>query len=401
MATAGGSYQTIVASVAGDAVIVDYSQTIGDYTSPSSATASSTATDAATNWLAQDTGRFSVASNRLNFDAQNTDQTNNAISRDLGVALSDTAWVMRFKMVISEVTQAAGAQHIRFFVGMCSADSATSATAAQDFLGLTAVVNAGNQILRTADADGIALDSIDDTTFAHSPIAETLYVIIKRLTSTTYSVSFYSDSSYTTLIETQSGTCAATVTGLRYIKVGNGSLGQATSSHKFSGYIDDLQIDDGVTTYATADYSDDFSSFPAANAIDGTLTNAWKSAAGIGNAIYFDMGSTLNLCAVAIYLDSANTETQIKIRIDSDTTFADANNVRTITVSGLTVGAWNYIRFPIQSMRYLQIIGSSGFSKVLAINDVKIMTKTDAQLKIEHGHLTIDSSDTLLGLDGT
>ena len=113
------------------------------------------------------------------------------------------------------------------------------------------------------------------------------------------------------------------------------------------------------------------------------------------------MGSTKNILGLAIYLHANTTETSIALRCSSDNTFTSGENVRVITVSNLTAGAWNYIRFNLRSTRYVQVYGNSGSSLVLAIAEIKYLTKTDAQVLADLGILEISVSDTSLALDGT
>ena len=136
------------------------------------------------------------------------------------------------------------------------------------------------------------------------------------------------------------------------------------------------------------------------NAIDEDTVVYWKSDTEINPAIYIDTGALKQLGGIAIYLHADTTETEIKIRVGANTNFVDGENSRTILVSKLTKGAWNYIRFNFKLQRYIQIIGSSGLSTVLAISEIKYLSKTDNDLKIQHGHLTISNSDLSLGLDG-
>ena len=137
-------------------------------------------------------------------------------------------------------------------------------------------------------------------------------------------------------------------------------------------------------------------------AVDDNIATAWESDPETNPNINVDMGAVKNITALAIHLNANNTETQIKIRVSSDQTFTDSENVRTIIASDLTAGAWNFIRFNIiTSGRFVQIFGSSGSSLVMSFNEIKYLTKTDAQILEDFGILEISTSDTSLDLDGT
>jgi len=130
---------------------------------------------------------------------------------------------------------------------------------------------------------------------------------------------------------------------------------------------------------------------------DDTGTN--QSDTSTNPFIYIDAGSSLNLTAIAIHLNAATDETEIKIQSSSDaSTWTDK---RTITVSNLTDSAWNYIRFNVVNARYLRVYGNSGSSVTLAINEIKYLTKTALELSANHTHLEISASDTTLGLNGS
>ena len=67
----------------------------------------------------------------------------------------------------------------------------------------------------------------------------------------------------------------------------------------------------------------------------------------------------------------------------------------------LTNDAWNFIRFPSTIARYVKIYGSSGESKVLSFEEIKVLKETDSQLVTSHGHENISTTSTTTGLDGS
>ena len=123
------------------------------------------------------------------------------------------------------------------------------------------------------------------------------------------------------------------------------------------------------------------------------------TASGNNPYIYVDMGSAVNICAIAMYWDgAATTETEIKIQTSADaTTWTDR---RKITTSNLSDSAWNYYRFNIAGgARYVRVYGT-GTSKVLSIWEIKVLKKTDAEIFNDLGIVAISSSDTSLDSDG-
>ena len=135
------------------------------------------------------------------------------------------------------------------------------------------------------------------------------------------------------------------------------------------------------------------------NIWDNNTATKWTSNSENNPNVYVDMGSALNLCAIAIYWDSTGTETEIKIQSSANaTTWTDK---RKITASNLTNGAWNYYRFNIAGgARYIRVYGT-GTSKTLSIWEIKILKKTDAEILNDLGILEISASDTTLGGNGT
>jgi hypothetical protein len=115
-------------------------------------------------------------------------------------------------------------------------------------------------------------------------------------------------------------------------------------------------------------------------------------------APYISVGisSTTDVEGVSIYLDSGNTETQFDIQTSTDN--SNWTKKRTILTSNLTAGQWNFVRINIHLARYIKILGSSGNSKVMSINELKILHTQS--LNVNHGHSIIDKDDNSLGLNG-
>ena len=153
------------------------------------------------------------------------------------------------------------------------------------------------------------------------------------------------------------------------------------------------------TTPTAVTASSAASGFASSNAKDGNTSTVWKTNAGTNPFIYADMGSAVNLCALAWYHNSATTETTVKIQ--SSTAATNWTDERTINVSNLVADVYNYIRFNVVNARYLRIYGSSGSSTVLASAEIKVQKNTDSVLLLSHGHLNISNSDTGIELDGT
>ena len=139
----------------------------------------------------------------------------------------------------------------------------------------------------------------------------------------------------------------------------------------------------------------------SASAIDNNTATRWTTDSVTNPNIYVDMGSALNLCAAAFYFDSTNT-TNTEILIQSSADASTWTTKRTITKSDLTNGAYNFYRFNIAGgARYIRFYGNSAGSTVLSIWEIKILKKTDAEIFNDLGMLTITSNNTALAANGT
>jgi hypothetical protein len=136
-------------------------------------------------------------------------------------------------------------------------------------------------------------------------------------------------------------------------------------------------------------------------AVDGSTSTTWISDAETNPAIYVDMGASVNTVGMALYASSSNAETEFQIRVSTDASFAAGEAVRTITVSNLTNGQYNYIRWNVAVGRYVQVYGNGGASNIMAITEIAVYKRTDAEILADLGILTISPTDTSLALDGT
>ena len=206
--------------------------------------------DADTSWVTNDTPKIRVNITNDNIDVLFTTivvPDVPTIYHDLGAGnVSDTLWVLRFKLDISTITNPG---NFDFEWMWCLSDTTGVATTLQDSIGLKLqVLTGGSRSYGVFDTDGaFVYPHTPDTSFSHPPVPEVLYVEIRRLSATSYQVNLYSDSNYTSLIETQSGTCPSTITNLRYIKfLANDNSGHAVGD--FTATIDDVQFWNGIST---------------------------------------------------------------------------------------------------------------------------------------------------------
>jgi len=204
------------------------------------------------NMLDQNSSRIGISSGVLNFDARRG-SFNHASSWDIGSTLNDTKWSMRFKMVISTLTQQNDT--CRCYIGMSSLPSSSDSNATHDFIGFHAKISSGNNDWKAIDTNGASMD-IEGTDFGDIATG-TYYVEIIRKSATTYSIRITTNSDYTGTSggglfdgALGSGTnCSgsADTVNLRYFWIGNVNAG-GTENARFIGTIDDMKIYNGVTS---------------------------------------------------------------------------------------------------------------------------------------------------------
>ena len=249
------------------------------------------------NWVDNDSAKIGVSSNVLSATFV-ADSTNDSSVYDLGVGVSDTEWVLRFKQNASDYSGTT----IRYWIGLSdssqTASGGTSGTA-QEFIGFFGIGNnSGNG--GTADYDGAVLNSgAWDTNSAYTLSTSTdYYWEITRTSATTYYVKIYSDSGYTTLLKTWNGTCPSTIDNLRYIVLRNEN---DTRSGTVAMTIDDMKFWNGVSSLTSKptnvqsgsrfeetdtrkiyylDSSYPVSSDSLGTAVDGTATGITKTNTG-------------------------------------------------------------------------------------------------------------------------
>ena len=153
------------------------------------------------------------------------------------------------------------------------------------------------------------------------------------------------------------------------------------------------------TTPTAVTASSAASGYASSKAKDDSTSTVWKTNSEANPFIYADMGSAVNLCAIAWYNDAATTETTVKIQTSTDA--SNWTDKRTVLTSNLVASVYNFIRFNTTTARYIRIYGSSGSSVVLSAAEIKVQKQTDSELLLSHGHLSISTTDTGIELDGT
>jgi|14BtaG_2_1085337.scaffolds.fasta_scaffold00015_3 hypothetical protein len=210
-------------------------------------------------WTTTDSGRYSYnSSGWIDFDAQ-SDQTDNRISIDIGTTLSNT-WVMRWKQEVTGFTQGNHAQHLSLEIGIADREvnGATS-------IGIIKVHHGQNSGVNYSSLGGYAVTAgMDYCSYGtnypcnhvsgFTPSAKTNWVELKRTSSTTASLAFYTDDSYSASAldgNVVTTTMCSSPTGLRYVMLGSEYANQIPGNDRYSGKFSELKIYDGVTSVVT------------------------------------------------------------------------------------------------------------------------------------------------------
>ena len=204
--------------------------------------------DADTAYPTNDTADFrvNITNDYLYFDSKTDGTTNHGIYHDLGTALSNTAWVLDFKMVLQTVVGYNGSSAIAAacYFTMNDQSNGNAIGGSVDAIGFYLSTSTWNIVSTNASAlnGGIVTPT--------SVSVGTTYVRLIRLTATSFVLKLYSDSARTVLISSTSLTNVSTSTvGLRYLRIQNNNYsGFTTGSGRQQGYITNIKIYDGVTS---------------------------------------------------------------------------------------------------------------------------------------------------------
>ena len=388
-------------SVDTDIVVMDYSTTLSDYTSPNSATVSN-AVSASSN--------ISIQANSANDNPQVIFDLQTA----LGVSVGGN-FVMRFPLQFTSFTNTYSGQAVGFHIGLSDTATVVGENPSQMMLYYSRAAHGaglnGEPSVR-ATTTGTNTTAAGSTTA--SPYSQTVYVQIRRTSASASIMTLYSDSTYAApaLLETVNISFAVNPTGLRYIFA---RIFYQNVSNTNTVLIEGFEFWNNMdTATGGADYTWDGSATGwtqitnggtitftvgsgALQAVDDNLTTYWESNAAANNWIYVDNVTEKSISQMTIYPKSTTTETQYKIQWSND--LATWTDVRLINVSALTNGSYNYIRFNGVSARYFRIYGNSGTSYVMSINNIRVNESTS--IDATHGHLEISATDSALALDGT
>ena len=183
----------------------------------------------------------------MDFDTSAADVTHGTYI-DIGL-ISDTAWILRFKFTVNNISVGSDSTGAAFLVGLSSINGAGNMRTVQDGIFFFHNIASGGNAYGIRDTDGAGpILTASDAIFAHTPTTETIYNEVIRLTATTYSAEIFSNSAYTTSVESESGTVSSSTASLRWIRAANDGGSDGTEDHTMNGTIDDVKFWDGITS---------------------------------------------------------------------------------------------------------------------------------------------------------
>ena len=206
----------------------------------------------ADNWTDSDSTIIGVNTTTDVLDFKEKDGNFDEVSYYAITALgTDANFTLRLKLNIGTITQTGNTDSVRTLIGI-SSDNDIPTETARDEVGIIWRVTDTINKFYAFTADGIALPT-SGTDFATTPSTTggdgsgNYYVEIIG-DSGTYTFKLFSDSTYDTLIESESITDAG-ITGLDNIVIRSSTL--TTTNNQARGYIDDVKFYDGVTSATT------------------------------------------------------------------------------------------------------------------------------------------------------
>lgn len=368
-----------------DTQALAHSTTVGDYNQPTTAVATNEGDVVggdldATSRDHDNSGASTVNDNQFNVD-------------DSSFTIPTDDFEIRFPLNVTAFTARGDTNAQDGFVGLVAGNNIVSAAVDRIGIYYRTHTTAGNKFY-LCHSDGVTADNAAAITDIADYGLQTgqIYVKIVLSATNTLTATFYSDSAYSIVLATVSKDITAlTISGLTHW-VHSRRRTVATNNGVVQFTVPNVPVISGISKTKTA-----------VMAVDDDSNEWWQADAAIAAAIYVDMNGLVEMAGVNVNPHSNITETEIKIRVSATTTFTDAGLVRTILVSALTTGSDNFIRFnrPDTTMRYLQIIGSSGLSLVMAITEIAVRTETESVMNRGQRNYYIDPTDTTLDLDGS
>jgi len=200
------------------------------------------------NWTNSPTGStWSITSGELQFT--NSAGSSEIMYYDLGAGnVSDTKWVLRFRLDIDSWTQGTTASSEWVLFGLSSTTGNSSST--QDSMMCTIRNNSTSESLAITRSNGTNIEGqLGATDLEVLGSTGSFYVEMIRESDSNYTINVRSGSHSGTLLGSQSYTNGSGVAGLRYLKAMNHS--SSSTNADSSGGFDDVEFYNNVTSTTT------------------------------------------------------------------------------------------------------------------------------------------------------
>lgn len=252
------SYITVWGSV--DDGTEDEKQTLADATRTELATATTTLDLSSASQTGTADTKFSVntSSQQIDWEAKH-DGSFDSIWWDLGAsAVSDTAWVLHWTLNIDNKPEG-NKWLITSLSSSVDSNGRNHRNSNSDSLCLTLTRHNddGYSYFHIHDTDGSSFggssnpDSGDGTATYDFPLDTDLFCELRRTSATQYIGTIRTGSHTGTVIGTITGSCASTVTGLRYLQFSNWDTTSVYDNGTFDGYIKDVKLYNNATEYSS------------------------------------------------------------------------------------------------------------------------------------------------------
>jgi hypothetical protein len=224
--------------------------------------------------------KFSVntSSQQIDWEAKH-DGSFDSIWWDLGAsAVSDTAWVLHWTLNIDNKPEG-NKWLITSLSSSVDSNGRNHRNSNSDSLCLTLTRHNDNgySYFHIHDTDGASFggssnpDSGDGTATYDFPLDTDLFCELRRTSATEYIGTIRTGSHTGTVIGTITGSCASTVTGLRYLQFSNWDTTNVYDNGTFDGYIKDVKLYNNKTSYLI-DEKDSLTNVPANTRYEETDT---------------------------------------------------------------------------------------------------------------------------------
>ena len=239
-----------------------------------------------------------ISNGLLNWDVQSSGVNVWDVSTyDLGEGnVSDTQWVLRYKLVIDNSTAPTNADGYDVYIGLSSNALGYNNNRDGIFHRMNLLSTGKYHCVFDAEDQDYHFGGNNYTAFSRAVQDETLYVEIKRTSDTQCKIGLYSnadfDSSNLLEEETQAIT-ASSISGLRYLTL-TCLRGNVTGSPQFDGSIDDLKFYNETNSPSSGTLTKEFN-FSSNDGGDAQLVSSLSDTSGL--KAYYNMDtSTDNVC---------------------------------------------------------------------------------------------------------